>query len=351
MSGAGEFLFIGIEGTRMTPALARLLARVQPSGVILFRRNLDSPEAAFRFVRGIRNLLGEKTFVCMDQEGGRVSRLGAFGFDFPSAHAVAATGRPVLSRRHARLTGRALRALGVNVNFAPVLDLSTPGASNGIGDRAYSDDPRAAARFGREFLHGLLREKVLGCLKHFPGLGTTTRDSHHVLPTARFRGDSPLRHAAPFRELAHSVSFVMLSHAYYPSFSRKRLPAGLDSAVTRTLLRGYAGFYGVALSDDLAMKAVPAWAREKRPDAFLAAGCDALLVCEPADVERTWKALQARLDARAVRDSVVREARARLAHARGLLAAPPRTFSTKKLDALRREVERFAARVRAFTTS
>lgn len=296
---AGDFLFIGFEESRMTAALGKLLRRVRPAGLVLFRRNLSTPEGTRELTDAARAALGYRPFVAIDQEGGTVSRLRAFGFDFPTALELARTGRPADAERQARLMGRALRMLGVNVDFAPVVDMSPPDSKNGIGTRSFSTDPAVAARYAGAFLRGLKKEGVLGCLKHFPGLGSTTADSHKTLPTSRLSASALLRRdIEPFRILARRAPFVMFGHAYYPALSgRKKMPADLDFKIATTLLRERAGFRGVALSDDLAMKAVPAWARERRPEAFLAAGCDMLLACEPAHVERTWRTLSKNLAA------------------------------------------------------
>ena len=296
---AGDFLFIGFGESRMTAALSKLLRRVRPAGVILFRRNLSTPEGTRKLTDAVCVALGYRPFVAIDQEGGTVSRLRAFGFDFPTALDLARTGRASSAENQARLMGRALRMLGVNVNFAPVVDLSPPDSKNGIGTRSFSTDPAVAARYAGAFLRGLKKEGVLGCLKHFPGLGSTASDSHLTLPASHRSASALLRRdVEPFRLLAKSAPFVMFGHAWYPAFSGKeKIPADLDFKIATTLLRGRAGFRGVALSDDLAMKAVPAWARERHPEAFLAAGCDMLLACEPSDVERTWRTLSKNLAA------------------------------------------------------
>jgi beta-N-acetylhexosaminidase len=341
MRQEGSLLFIGVKGAAMTPPLRQLLKRVQPGGIVLFERNLRTPAALRTFLSEIRKTLDSPPFIAVDQEGGPVNRLRAFSFRAPSAWEISQTNRPALAERQGSLTGRALRLLGVNVNFAPVLDLSPPEAGNGIGVRSFSTQPDVAARFAAAFLRGLKKERVLGCLKHFPGLGASSRDSHRVLPTVRkSRRRLLAEDVSPFARLSGRAPFLMVGHGYYPAFSKRRIPADLDPAVGRALLRGRFGYRGIVLSDDLAMCAVPEWARRRRPEAFLRAGCDMLLICRPGDVEPTAARLRealARCDAPLT--AHVRESLKRIARLKRRLPPPPGRFSARAFEALRRKTE------------
>jgi beta-N-acetylhexosaminidase len=338
-------LWMGLTGARLDRKTAALLERIRPAGVVLFRRNLESPAQCARLLAGVRRVLPFEPLLALDQEGEPVSRLRAFGFTFPSAHDMARAGRRSLMTRHAALTGRAMRLLGFNVDFAPVVDLSAPGAPNGIGERSFSRDPGRAVRWGRLYLDGLRREGVMGCLKHYPGLGRTRRDSHRVLPAAR--GAAALlrrRDMEPFRRLRRAAPFVMAAHAWYPALMKRRGPASLDERLVREILKKRWKYRGLVVADDLAMKAVPAWARERKPDAFLKAGCDLLLACEAGLADLVAGALRARkTEARPFAEESFRRLEA-LRRRCSKESGPPRErFSGRILDALARDSRRLAA--------
>ncbi|MFQ5768851.1 MAG: glycoside hydrolase family 3 N-terminal domain-containing protein, partial [Acidobacteriota bacterium] len=236
-------------------------------------------------IRQIRRAHDPPPLVGIDHEGGRVSRLSP---PFPSLPSPSRLGRlemPGICRWFAALIGRGLRSLGIQVDFAPVLDLSTEDARDGIGDRAFSADPRMAARHAQQFLLGLREAGVAGCLKHFPGLGGAPGDTHQTLP--RMPADPSLHEAAlkPFRMLANQAVQVMVAHAHYPGLSGESpLPASLDRRIVYGLLREEIGFRGVILSDDLEMEAVC----RRAPFGELAvqairAGSDQILICHRAD--------------------------------------------------------------------
>ncbi len=185
----GQLLIIGFDGTGMSPRLASLLTKIQPSGVILFARNIAAAEQTHALLRECQKCVATPLFTCVDLEGGSVDRFRNVIGRTPSAAEVFATGSRALYRKHGWLIGENCRALGFNVDFAPVLDLAFEASRSVMSSRAVSDDPRQVVIYAREFLRGLGEAGVLGCGKHFPGLGEATLDTHHELPSV----EKPLR--------------------------------------------------------------------------------------------------------------------------------------------------------------
>src|SRR5450755_4424716 len=173
----------------MSPRLASLLMKIQPAGVILFARNITGAAQTHTLLRECQKLVPTPLFTCVDLEGGTVDRFRNVIGSAPSPAEVFATGTRALLRKHGRLIGENCRALGFNVDFAPVLDLAFDASRSVMSSRAVSDDPTQVVTYAREFLRGLSDAGVLGCGKHFPGLGAASLDTHHELPSV----DKPLR--------------------------------------------------------------------------------------------------------------------------------------------------------------
>jgi len=211
-----------------------------------------------------------------------VSRLEPWIGPTPTAAALARAGA-VTSRAFGAATARALRALGFNVDFAPVLDLCAPDATNGIAERSFGTDAARVALLAGAFLDGLQEGGVAGCLKHFPGLGDTDVDSHLALPTVgRSRERIVTEDLRPYRELAARSACIMVGHGHYPAFDPgEPLPASCSSAIIADLLRRELGYSGLVTGDDMLMGAVSARDRDGLAAvASLRAGCDLLLYCD-----------------------------------------------------------------------
>ena len=277
----GGLLCVGLPGPDLDPPTRELLLEVRPGGIVLFRRNLGDAAQIAALTRALGGLYEPAPILAVDQEGGRVSRLSP---PFPSLPTAADLGRLELSavaRWFGALTGRGLRCLGFQMDFAPVVDLSRPGWPDGIGDRAFSDRPEAAAEWAGQFLDGLAEAGVAGCIKHFPGLGGAPADTHEVLPRHPHDRGAIERAAEPYRILRQRAPAVMVSHGWFPPLSGETpLPASLDARVVRDFLRLEIGFEGAILTDDLEMGAVV----NRGPFGEVAveaaaAGHDWLLVC------------------------------------------------------------------------
>jgi beta-N-acetylhexosaminidase len=233
-------------------------------------------------------------FLCVDMEGGTVDRLKNAIAPAPSAAEVFAAEDRRLFRKHGKLIGESCRALGFNTDFAPVLDLALEPSRTVMGSRAVSPDPRQASVYAREFLAGLREAGVLGCGKHFPGLGEANLDTHHELPAVA----KPLKRLwvedlLPYRTLRRQMPLVMVSHAAYPEVTHDRTPASLSKKWITDILRKKIGYRGLVVSDDLEMggvlKAAPI---EQAAVEHLRAGGDLCLICHQEEfVVRAYEAL------------------------------------------------------------
>ena len=278
----------------MTPPLASLLKRLQPAGVILFARNIKSPEQTCHLLRECQKCVEMPLFTCVDLEGGTVDRLRDVLGAAPSAADVFAVDDPRLFRTHGRIIGENCRAVGFNVDFAPVLDLAFETSRPVMGSRVVSADPDAAVTYAREFLAGLKDAKVLGCGKHFPGLGEGKLDSHHELPVIeKSLKELWAEDLVPYRALRRQLPFVMVSHAAYPLVTKTKTPASLSKIWITDILKKKIGYRGLVVSDDLEMGGVLSAAPVAEAAVeFVRAGGNLCLVCHREDrVVEAYEAL------------------------------------------------------------
>src|SRR3954468_11807160 len=251
---AGQLLIMGFDGVAANDRLRGSLGRIQPGGVILFARNIESGQQTHALLSDCQRALGVPAFLCVDMEGGLVDRLKNVVHPAPAAAEVFATADRKLFRAHGRIIGEECRALGFNTDFAPVLDLAFPPSRSVMASRSVSADPKKAAAYADAFLRGLADARVLGCGKHFPGLGEGDLDSHHALPSiAKSWKAMWSQDLAPYRALGSKLPFVMVAHAAYPQVTRDTLPASLSAKWVTDILRKRIGYRGLVVSDDLEM--------------------------------------------------------------------------------------------------
>jgi beta-N-acetylhexosaminidase len=285
MREIGQLLIIGFEGTEVAPRLASLLKRLQPAGVILFARNIQDPEQTWRLLRDCQKCVSTPLFTCVDLEGGSVDRFRDVLGPTPSPSDVFATADRKLFRKHGQIIGENCRALGFNVDFAPVLDLAFEASRGVMSSRVVSTSPRETIAYAREFFAGLRSTGVLGCGKHFPGLGEGTLDSHHELPVI----EKPLKtlwaeDLLPYRTLRAQMPFVMIAHAAYPLVTKDRIPASLSKFWITDILRERIGYRNLIVSDDLEMRGVLAAAPVGAAAVeHIRAGGDLCLICHRED--------------------------------------------------------------------
>lgn len=286
----GQLLVVGLGASELSSDERRALARGARGGVVLFRRNVisgaEGPRRLAALVRSIQCVCPPELppLVAIDQEGGRVVRIGPPALALPPMRSIGDFGDIDFASRLANAQASELAALGLTMSFAPVADIHTRPENPIIGDRAFAENPDTVTKFARAWAEGLSRGGLLSCLKHFPGHGDTTLDSHLALPMVeRSREELDRIELTPFRELARdsSVASMMTAHVVYAALDSK--PATLSRAICTDLLRGSFGFGGVLFSDDLEMKAIHLPIGEAAVLA-IAAGCDALLVCSREDL-------------------------------------------------------------------
>ncbi len=290
----GQLIIMGLEGPEISPATGRLLTSMHPGGIILFARNIQSPHQCAQLLRLCQTAVKTALFRCIDLEGGTVDRLRNIIAPAPSVADVVATGSEKLFEKHGRVIGEEVRTLGFNVDFAPVFDLNLPEARNVLTSRTVSPDPREVTRYAKKFLKGLAAANVVGCGKHFPGLGGANLDTHKELPAIQ-RDWNQLwaEDLLPYRELRKQVPFVMVAHAVYPKAVKENgIPASLSKRWIGEILRKKIGYQGLVISDDLEMGGVLAAASmEDAALETIRAGSDIFLVCQKE--EFVWRCYEA----------------------------------------------------------
>ncbi|MGA2992792.1 MAG: glycoside hydrolase family 3 N-terminal domain-containing protein [Candidatus Korobacteraceae bacterium] len=393
----GQLLILGFEGTELSTRSKTLIGGVQPGGIILFARNIESPRQTHALLRSAQKLARDKLFLCLDLEGGTVDRLRDAVAPAPSVAEVAASHSQKLFREHGRLLGKAAWTLGFNVDFAPVLDLSSELSRPVMTTRTASAFAEEAIVYARCFLRGLRAAGVLGCGKHFPGLGEASLDSHVQLPVVtkpwkRLWQEDLL----PYRSLKRELPFVMVAHCAYPAVAgdkasqahagrsgasapppqqtqlrrllgapvpppqqtqlRRLLGAPVPASLSRKwitgILRRKIGYNGLVVSDDLDMGGVQQAADVgDAAVSTIQAGADIFLVCRSE--ENIWRAYNAVL-AEAERSprfrARVEEAARRVLRfktaSKTLQRAPAPPPSDSEVAKLRREMWEFREKLR-----
>lgn len=321
-----SLLCVGFHGKTPSPEVLELIRR-GVSGVILFSRNVESAEQVAELTAALKRAAGRPLLVAIDQEGGRVARLRApQGFtELPPMRVIGAANDERLAFQVGALLGRELRAVGIDQDYAPVVDVDTNPANPVIGDRSLSRDPEVAGRLGAALALGLQAAGVAACAKHFPGHGDTSQDSHIDLPRLPHALERLRRvELPPFRALAQAgVAAVMTAHVVFESLDPRR-PATLSPSVMR-LLREELGFQGCCVSDDLEMKAVAEhFPIEEAAPGAIAAGVDQLLVCHTAALQaRTIELLRGAVEEGRIPRRRLAEAKARVQRLLGYAGPPP----------------------------
>ena len=282
----GQLFMIGFADTSLTRALTDLITFCRPGGVIVFRRNLESAHQILRLTNDLQAFAGSSPlFIAIDQEGGRVSRLPSDFTVFPACGPIAACHSVDEVRRIASITAKELRAVGINMNMAPVLDVHSNPQNPIIGNRAYGADPETVSRYALATIDGLHEHRVIACGKHFPGHGDTDTDSHLALPVITATRERLMTvEVPPFRAaIRHGLETIMTAHILFPALDPD-VPATLSPTILQGLLRQELGFHGLILSDDLEMRAIiDHYGIGEAAVLALEAGADILLVCKEAD--------------------------------------------------------------------
>lgn len=272
----------GCLGTSLTQDERAFFREARPWGFILFKRNTQSPEQVAALTAQMRETVGWHAPILIDQEGGRVQRMGPPHWPaYPPARAFLGINDPVQQREIVRLSARLmahdLKSVGIDVDCLPVLDVPVAGSHDVIGNRAYAHEPDMIARLGRAAAEGLIAGGVLPVVKHMPGHGRAKADSHHDLPVVE-ASLAELRASdfRPFRHLA-DMPMAMTAHVVFTALDPKH-PATVSKTIVREIMRGELGFDGLIMTDDISMKALAGdFAGKAR--AAIRAGVDVVLHC------------------------------------------------------------------------
>jgi beta-N-acetylhexosaminidase len=391
---AGSLLVVGLEGTEITTLERAWLKLVRSAGVILFRRNIVDARQTRALLAEATALCAENSLRCVDVEGGTVDRLRDALAPMPSAQAVAEAARlegrgswsPTLSQRtrkdgapnsdralsfprsqrrdpstrsgqalghsdylareHGELIARGVKAFGFNTTLAPVLDLAQPESAEVLGTRAAGAAPEEVLDYAWQFLAGLAVQGVVGCGKHFPGLGGGAVDSHQKTPVIRRKWSELWREdLVPYRELWDELPMVMVNHASYPNTPGKKQPASVSSYWMRTVLRKRIGYKGIVFSDDMEMGGILRFMPiEEAVIGAIRAGMDLLEICHsPELILRAYEALIAEGERSAAFSRVVLARAEQTARQRAELFASgvSAALSARQFEALRRRILRF----------
>jgi beta-N-acetylhexosaminidase len=335
----GQFFFIGLPGTELDNATRELIQEVQPGGIIVFGRNVAAPEQLRSLLDGVRELVPTPPLIGIDQEGGLVDRLRKIFTPMPSARTIRQHGDLAAARTLGRVTGEVLRMLGFNLNFAPVMSIMTDDRdllSNGLYSRSYGRSPGEVLGYTTVYKRGLQGTGMLGCLKHFPGIGAGEVDSHEQMPIVKLSHDDLIaQDLAPYIELFQRrddrVRCVMVSHGGFPNINIKEEttggllePASLNHAIVTELLREELGYKHLVVTDDLEMGAIARHCEieDAAVRAFLA-GEDMLLICaDPEKIRRGYHSLLSAARENRISSERINASLKRIAATKAIASAP-----------------------------
>jgi len=335
----GQFLFIGLPGTELDSETRALIEEVQPGGVIIFGRNVAGPEQLRSLLDGVRELIKTPPLFGIDQEGGLVDRLRRIFTPMPSARTIRQHGDLAAARALGRITGEVLRMLGFNLNFAPVMSIMTEDRdllSNGLYSRSFGRSPGEVLGYTTVYMRGLQGAGMVGCLKHFPGIGAGEVDSHEEMPVVQLSHDDLIaQDLAPYIELFQRrddrVRCVMVSHGGFPNIDiREEItggllePASLNYNIVTKLLREELGYKHLVVTDDLEMGAIARHCEiEDASVRAMKAGEDMLLICaSPDKIRRGYQGLLAAAKDGQISQTRIKESLDRIARTKTIVESP-----------------------------
>jgi len=335
----GQFLFIGLPGTEFDEETRALVEYIKPGGVIIFGRNVAGPEQLRTLLDSVREVVPTPPLFGVDQEGGLVDRLRRIFTPMPSARTIRQHGDLAAARALGRITGEVLRMLGFNINFAPVMSIMTEDRdllSNGLYSRSYGRSPGEVLGYTTVYMRGLQGSGLLGCLKHFPGIGSGEVDSHEEMPVVRLSHDALIaQDLAPYIELFQRrddrVRCVMVSHGGFPNVDIREEttggliePASLNYNIVTKLLREELGYKHLVVTDDLEMGAISRHCEiEDAVVRAALAGNDMCLICAtPETIKRGYDGLLAAAKSGALSEGRIKESLERIARTKTIMEPP-----------------------------
>lgn len=304
----GQLMIVGFEGTSLNEAIEKYIIDYKVGGLIFFSRNIESGEESFKLVNDMKTINKQNDiplFISIDEEGGRVSRLPKEFKKLPTAKTLGNIDEMKISFEYGKIIASRLNSLGFNLDFAPVLDINSNPKNPVIGDRAFGDNEKTVSRNAIDTMKGIGSEGIISAVKHFPGHGDTSVDSHKALPIV-FKTLEELKkmELIPFKKAVEkNVDSIMVAHILYKAIDED-YPATMSKEIINELLRKEMAFKGVVISDDMTMGAIlENYSLERASLKFLQAGGDVLLICHGKDnPELVIKAIE-----KAVEENVLSE--------------------------------------------
>ena len=350
----GQFLFIGLPGTELDAESRALVEYVKPGGVIIFGRNVAGPEQLRALLDSVREVVPTPLLFGIDQEGGLVDRLRRIFTPMPSARTIRQHGDLAAARALGRITGEVLRMLGFNINFAPVMSIMTEDRdllSNGLYSRSFGRSPGEVLGYTTVYMRGLQGAGMVGCLKHFPGIGSGEVDSHEEMPVVRLSHDDLIaQDLAPYIELFQRrddrVRCVMVSHGGFPNVDIREEttggliePASLNYNIVTHLLRGELGYKHLVVTDDLEMGAIARHCEiEDAVVRATLAGEDMCLICAtPEKIKRGYDGLLAAARNGKLSEGRIRQSLERIARTK-TITEPPLPLDLDRFKSLADEI-------------
>ena len=357
----GQFLFVGLPGTELDADTRALLKEVQPGGIIIFGRNVAGPEQLRSLLDGVREIVEIPPLFGIDQEGGLVDRLRRIFTPMPAARTIRQHGDLAAARQLGRVTGEVLRMLGFNINFAPVMSIMTEDRdllSNGLYSRSFGRSPGEVLGYTTVYMRGLQGTGLLGCLKHFPGIGAGEVDSHEEMPVVQLSHDDLIaQDLAPYIELFQRrddrVRCVMVSHGGFPNIDIKEEvtggllePASLNYNIVTKLLRQELGYRHLVVTDDLEMGAIARHCEiEDATVRGALAGQDMLLICaSPETIRRGYAGLLAAAKSGRIPQERIEESLERIARTKTIIE-PPLPLDLARFQQLSDEISKLNAKL------
>jgi beta-N-acetylhexosaminidase len=349
----GQLLFVGLPGTEADAETRGVLEEIKPGGVCFFGRNVRRLDQTRKFIDDIREILPVLPIISLDQEGGLVDRLRRISTPMPPPRVIRQHGDVAAARALGSITGEMLRILGFNMNFAPVMEIMTPERdllSNGLYSRSFGRSPGEVLGYSMVYLRGLQRTGILGCLKHFPGIGAGEVDSHDEMPIVNLTHDDLVtQDLAPYIELFvyrqdedDRVRCVMVSHGGFPrvnlstgQLGGRLTPASINFDVVTKLLRIELGYKHLVLTDDLEMGAILRHCSiEEAARAAFQAGEDMILICSSLEaVRKSYYSLLEGFRAGELKMERLDESLQRIGEVKSLLK-PPHEFDPNRFGEL-----------------
>lgn len=350
----GQFLFIGLPGTELDAESRELIEYIKPGGVIIFGRNVAGPEQLRGLLDSVREVVPTPLLFGIDQEGGLVDRLRRIFTPMPSARTIRQHGDLAAARALGRITGEVLRMLGFNINFAPVMSIMTDDRdllSNGLYSRSFGRSPGEVLGYTTVYMRGLQGAGLLGCLKHFPGIGSGEVDSHEEMPVVRLSHDDLIaQDLAPYIELFQRrddrVRCVMVSHGGFPNVDIREEttggliePASLNYNIVTQLLREELGYKHLVVTDDLEMGAIARHCEiEDAVVRATLAGEDMCLICAtPEKIKRGYDGLLAAARNGKLSEGRIRQSLERIARTK-TITEPPLPLDLDRFKSLADEI-------------